>query len=110
VSTSGTDETYLHVYCPRAPWSCDVQVKITDGIPRSGEWAYGIKITTEKSAQPLHYVGMLTHNCTMVLGQYLINYLKIQTGSFFSISHEIVGTMEIGASFQCKFLRNPTRV
>jgi hypothetical protein len=33
------------------------------------------------------------------------NYLKIQTGNFFSISHEIVGTMEIGASFQRKPLK-----
>jgi hypothetical protein len=47
--TLGT-ETYLHVYCPRPPWSCDMQVKVMDGIPRSGEWAHGIKITTEKSA------------------------------------------------------------
>jgi len=41
---------YLHVYCPRAPWSGDVQVKIMDGIPRSRKWAYGIKIATEKKA------------------------------------------------------------
>jgi len=37
----------------------------------------------------------------------LINYLKIQTGNSFSTSHEIVGTMEIGASVQFKFLHKP---
>jgi hypothetical protein len=81
-----------------------MQVKVMDGIPRSGEWAYGVKITTEKSAQLLHDVGMFTYNCTIYGPWTIINYLKIQTGSFISISHEIVGTMEIGASFQCKFL------
>ena len=37
----------------------------------------------------------------------LISYLKIQTGNSFSTSHEIVGTKEIGASVQFKFLHKP---
>lgn len=40
----------------------------------------------------------------------IISYLKIQTGNFFSISHVMVDTMEIGASVQFKFLQKSQEV
>jgi hypothetical protein len=82
-----------------------------DGKPRSRKWAHGIKIATEKGEviKALFFSFLFGYNSSnMIYGLFCLtrDYLKIQTGSFFSISHATVGTMEIGASVQFKFLPN----